>query len=373
MDISGFLEGIEKMWGPLAALGGAAGAGYALGHYLSQQLQVGNIKRLSDELAQVQRERDQARGQITNTTDVSVQPARLWTTPFAPGDIDLLAQKVDNKVLVVANLKGGVGKSTVAANLAAYFAKDMGLQTLLIDLDYQGTATALAKTQAELDGEDCRIGHILRSLSLEAEHFDLPIPLGAKAPNLWLLSASEELDEIENGLMFKAALRRQDDPDVRMRLARYLRAPIMQQRFQMVVIDTPPRFSAAAVNGLLAATHVLTPTKMEQSSIEAAIRFCSKLRRWNQAGFPATTFLGVLPAMTVQRPNMVPAEIEALNAIDDQLANVLGGQHTAIRDAWVPDTTAIGAAALEGIAYLRNSTARAIFTDVGGAIRRRMF
>jgi hypothetical protein len=53
--------------------------------------------------------------------------------------------------ILVSNQKGGVGKSSLSANLAAYFAIERQMSTLLIDLDRQGTSSLWIKNAVHVD------------------------------------------------------------------------------------------------------------------------------------------------------------------------------------------------------------------------------
>ena len=46
-----------------------------------------------------------------------------------------LNERAGARIVTVGNLKGGVGKTTIAANLAAYISEKRGLPVLLVDLD----------------------------------------------------------------------------------------------------------------------------------------------------------------------------------------------------------------------------------------------
>lgn len=51
--------------------------------------------------------------------------------------------------ILVSNQKGGVGKSSLSTNLAAYFALEREMHTLLIDLDRQGTSSSWVKNAVQ--------------------------------------------------------------------------------------------------------------------------------------------------------------------------------------------------------------------------------
>ena len=67
------------------------------------------------------------------------------------------------KVLSVVNQKGGVGKSTIACNLAVCAAKD-GIKTILIDCDPQGSSMNFRATRKDDDLFQFLIGS-LKTLS----------------------------------------------------------------------------------------------------------------------------------------------------------------------------------------------------------------
>ena len=52
--------------------------------------------------------------------------------------------------ILITSQKGGVGKSTVSANLAAYFAHTAGKSTALVDLDHQATAGKWVRSAAPI-------------------------------------------------------------------------------------------------------------------------------------------------------------------------------------------------------------------------------
>jgi Mrp family chromosome partitioning ATPase len=82
----------------------------------------------------------------------------LWCmhAPRPPQDYDeLMKQQRKKPIIMVANLKGGVGKTTLTANLAACFSA-AGKRVLLVDVDYQGS---LSNMLLSADGvEDVPLG-----------------------------------------------------------------------------------------------------------------------------------------------------------------------------------------------------------------------
>jgi len=171
-------------------------------------------------------------------------------TPTPPEATPLASGKKLPRIMAVANQKGGVGKTTTAVNLGAALA-DMGLRTLLIDLDPQGNAsTGLG---IENRGLELSMYHVL----MHEESLDNVVePTDVKG--LFVAPASLDLAGAEIELV--PAFSREQ------RLKRAIEAVI--DDYDYVLIDCPPSLGLLTVNGLSAANEVLVPIQCEYYALE---------------------------------------------------------------------------------------------------------
>ena len=78
----------------------------------------------------------------------------LWLAPSIPiappSDYERLIRN-SKPIIVVANLKGGVGKTTTVANLIGHYGLKKGKRILAIDMDFQGSLTAVVLSKSDQD------------------------------------------------------------------------------------------------------------------------------------------------------------------------------------------------------------------------------
>ena len=164
---------------------------------------------------------------------------------------------------VVFNQKGGVGKSSIACNLAAISAS-RGLSTLLIDLDVQGNTSAYLgyNIHSEINQHD---GHSVaelyrrrKSIWFGGETAIEELYIQTVFENLYLLPSSVELDAMEGELE-----RRYKIYQLRKALEE------LSEQFDRIYIDTPPNFNFYSKSALIAANSVLIPFDCDSFSTQA--------------------------------------------------------------------------------------------------------
>src|SRR5262245_13161982 len=143
-------------------------------------------------------------------------------------------------VLAIANRKGGVGKSSVTANLAAALALQ-GKRVLVIDMDSQASATAVLL--AELPENAHTTAHVLiGTANLE----DIILP--STREGVSIAPASRDLTAAQLGIVARTG-----------RESILKRALRKVEGFDLAIIDTAPEQQLATVNSLVASTHVIMP------------------------------------------------------------------------------------------------------------------
>lgn len=233
-------------------------------------------------------------------------------------------------VLSVGNLKGGVGKTTVVANLAIALVQ-AGLRVLAIDLDFQASLSVAIPPGVVPRREVANGGvHAVLSENYDMFHDDRVTATGVgRYADLSLVRTSLELADVEDKL-FAAFFLGEREKDPRFSLARKLSDPRLSRNFDLVLIDTPPRLTMASVNAFCASTHVLVPTSLTALSQNGAVTFAQYLAEFSKTLCPHLRILGVLPTFTATG-TLSGAEVRVL----DRLQNYLKDSEV-WRDTFIP-------------------------------------
>lgn len=183
------------------------------------------------------------------------------------------------KVIVIANQKGGVGKTTTAINLSACMAA-ASKRVLLIDLDPQGNAASGIGLEKNEDApslydaliDNTPLHEIVRPTIME----DLRIAPGHRD----LVGAEVELVDM---------------PEREFRLKRCLNG--VDKEYDYVFIDCPPSLGLLTLNGLVAARSVMITLQCEYYALEGLSELLQTIQRVRQGPNPDLALEGVVLTM----------------------------------------------------------------------------
>jgi chromosome partitioning protein len=185
-------------------------------------------------------------------TPIAEEAARA-TRVLHPDNLKL-PRPTRRRIMVVANQKGGVGKTTSTVNLAAGLAI-AGLKVLVIDLDPQGnasTALAIEHRSGTPSVYEVLIGEISVAEAAQVSN---------QSPNLYCVPATIDLAGAEIELVSMVARES--------RLKEALSSEALAEIDpDYVFIDCPPSLGLLTVNAMVAAQEVLIPIQCEYYALE---------------------------------------------------------------------------------------------------------
>ncbi len=197
------------------------------------------------------------------------------------------------RVLVIANQKGGVGKTTTAINLGTALAA-IGEDVLIVDIDPQGNASTglgIERRARKLSTYDVLTGQCALHETIMA----------TAVPRLFVAPSTLDLLGVE--------LEISSDPDRTFKLRSAVAALLDSagdavQRFTYILVDCPPSLNLLTINAFAAADSVLVPMQCEFFALEGLSQLLATVKQVQQSVNPALTIHGVVLTMFDPRNNL---------------------------------------------------------------------
>lgn len=190
------------------------------------------------------------------------------------------------RIIVIANQKGGVGKTTTAINLSASLAK-LEKKVLIIDMDPQGNTTSglgVDKQTTENDVYDLLLGECEIKDAIISDVYN---NLSVLPSNINLAAAEIELVGVEEKeFILKKAL---DE---------------VKEDYDFILIDCPPSLNVLTINSMCAGNTVLVPIQCEYYALEGLSQLMHTIQLVTDRLNPDLEIEGVVFTMYDARTNL---------------------------------------------------------------------
>jgi chromosome partitioning protein len=281
------------------------------------------LTHLHEELEAARESETELGQQVSELTEqvqrLAAFDGKVWDKPCTAVPPFLARHQRRVPIIAVANLKGGVGKTTLTANLGAILARQ-NHRVLLVDLDYQGSLTSLCLPAGEIQ-EIRRNGRFVDRLFSELPATPEAVaacsyPV-AQLSGARLLAADEPLADVETRVMAQWLLQ-PEGGDVRYLLRSALHSRSLAEEYDYVLIDCPPRMTTACINAFTAADFLLIPVLLDRTSAEAVPRQLASLRQLKRVICPDLKLLGIIANRTQQyQQRLIARETRVWEALPD--------------------------------------------------------
>lgn len=208
-------------------------------------------------------------------------------------------------VFTIANQKGGVGKTTTAINLS-YGLAELGVRTVLVDLDPQANATSGLGLEKEEGGS------LYGPLCGEGNALDKVQPVGS-SDCLFMIPSEVDMAAIEIELFQRE--------NYLIQLRQCLEPLRQSGDYDAIILDCPPALGMLSMNSLAAADYLLIALQCEYLAMEGLGQILKVVEKLREAGVNDGLELGgILMTMFDQRTNLSHQVVgEVRNHFDEKV------------------------------------------------------